>query len=66
MKKKLSKDIKTVLDILQDEVDGDVSAALKKITKDHTTTWMYTRLKKMIYSQLQEEISKKNSKKYIR
>ena len=44
MKRKLSKNIKTVLDILQDEVDGDVQAALKKITKDYTMTWVDTGL----------------------
>lgn len=42
MKKKFSKNIKTVLDILQDEVDGDVAAALSKITKDYTMTWVDT------------------------
>ena len=40
MKKKFSKEVKTVLDILQDEVDGDIVAALEKITKDYTMTWV--------------------------
>jgi hypothetical protein len=40
MKKKFSKNIKTVLDIFKDEVDGDVAAAMKKITKDYTMTWV--------------------------
>lgn len=39
-KKKYSKNIQTVIDVLQDEVDGDVAAALKKITKDYTMTWV--------------------------
>lgn len=38
---KFSKNIKTVLDILKGEVDGNVSAALKKMTKDYTMTWVY-------------------------
>jgi len=46
MKKKFSKNIQTVIDILQDEVSGDVSAALKKITSDYTMTWVYTGLKR--------------------
>jgi len=44
MKKKFSRDVKTVLDILQDEVNGDVKAALEKITKDYTMTWVDTGL----------------------
>tara|TARA_B100000745_G_C20027314_1_gene349566 strand:- start:40 stop:501 length:462 start_codon:yes stop_codon:yes gene_type:complete len=39
-KKKLSKNVQTVIDILQDEVDGNVSSALKKVTKDYTMTWV--------------------------
>ena len=31
--KKYSKNIQTVLDILQDEINGDTEAALKKITQ---------------------------------
>jgi len=40
MIKKFSKDIQTILDILQDEVNGDVAGALGKITKDYTMTWV--------------------------
>jgi len=41
MSKKYSKQIQTVLEILQNEIDGDVSAAMKKVTKDYTMTWVY-------------------------
>lgn len=34
--------MKIVLDILKDEVDGDVASALKKMTKDYTMTWVDT------------------------
>ncbi len=40
MKKKFSKNVQTVIDVLYDEVRGDVSAALKKITKDYSMTWV--------------------------
>ena len=40
MRKKFSKNIQVVLDILQNEVDGDVASALKKMTKDYTMTWV--------------------------
>jgi ketosteroid isomerase-like protein len=36
----ISKNIQTVLDILQDEVNGDISAALEKMTADYTMTWV--------------------------
>lgn len=41
MKKKHSKNVQTVLDILKDEINGDVKSALKKMTKDYTMTWVY-------------------------
>lgn len=37
---KISKNIQTVLDILQNEVNGDVVSALKKMTEDYTMTWV--------------------------
>lgn len=36
----MSKNIKTVIEILQNEVDGNVAFALKKVTEDYTMTWM--------------------------
>ena len=41
MPKKFSKNIKTVLDVLKDEVRGDVASALRKITDDYSMTWVY-------------------------
>ena len=41
MQQKSSKDIQTVLGILNDEVMGNVGAALKKMTPDYQMTWMY-------------------------
>lgn len=35
------KNIKTVLAILKDEVDGNIHAALEKMTGDYSMTWMY-------------------------
>jgi len=39
-KKKFSKNIQTVIDILQDEVNGDVKHALKKMSSDYSMTWV--------------------------
>jgi len=41
MVKKYSKNVQTVIDILKDEINGDVKSALKKMTKDYTMTWVY-------------------------
>lgn len=41
MSQKFSKNVQTVIDILGDEVRGDTRAALKKMTKDYTMTWVY-------------------------
>jgi len=41
--KEISKNIKAVLDILKNEVDGDVKSALEKMTGDYSMTWMYKR-----------------------
>jgi ketosteroid isomerase-like protein len=38
--KKYRKNIQTVINILQNEVDGDVRSALEKMTKDYSMTWV--------------------------
>ena len=47
MAKKFSKNVETVIKILEDEVKGDVRFALKKLTKDYTMTWVYKSEKKL-------------------
>jgi ketosteroid isomerase-like protein len=39
----VSKNLQAVLDILKNEVDGDVRSALEKMTEDYSMTWMYQR-----------------------
>lgn len=36
-----SRNVKTALEILEDEIRGDVKSAFKKLTKDYTMTWVY-------------------------
>jgi len=36
-----SKNIQVVLDILKNEIDGDVESALSRLTDDYSMTWMY-------------------------
>lgn len=38
---KITNNVKTVLDILNDEIKGDVKAALKKMKAGYTMTWVY-------------------------
>ncbi|MES2749428.1 MAG: hypothetical protein V4606_03475 [Patescibacteria group bacterium] len=38
---KISSNIQTVLDILQNEVNGEAKEALLKMTEDYSMTWMY-------------------------
>lgn len=40
-KKPAGKNVRLVLDILDDEIKGDVRAAMKKLTKDYSMTWIY-------------------------
>jgi|SRR3989344_5341994 len=69
MKKKISKNIKTTLEILKDEMRGNIGAALKKITKDYSMIWVYKkngrlfpRTGKNIKKELEEAYSIKGRK----
>ena len=65
MNKKSSKNIKVVLDILQDEVNGDVTSALKKITKDYTMTWVDAGMDgKKLFSTTGQDIKKEIEEVY--
>jgi len=37
------KNIETIREILEDEIRGDISSALKKMTNDYSMTWVYKR-----------------------
>ncbi len=53
---KLSKNVRTVLEILKNEIDGDIKSALQKMTRDYTMTWVYQTKKELFPT---EKISKK-------
>ena len=59
MVKKLSKNVKLVLDILDDEVKGDVKSALKKMHPNYTMTWVYQNRKGVLFPR-SEKISAKD------
>ncbi len=64
MKKQNSKNIQTVLDILKDEVDGDVAAALKKMTKDYTMTWVYQKKSGLLFPTTKNDVNAEMKKVY--
>ncbi|OGI21518.1 MAG: hypothetical protein A2808_00575 [Candidatus Moranbacteria bacterium RIFCSPHIGHO2_01_FULL_55_24] len=64
MTKKSSKNIKTVLEILQDEINGDVSAALKKMAPDYSMTWVEERQGKIFPSVSSKDLKKAMGKVY--
>lgn len=45
-----SRNVQLVLDILKNEVDGDITAALEKMSDDYTMTWMYQGKKELFPS----------------
>jgi ketosteroid isomerase-like protein len=49
-----SKNVRLVLDVLRDEIRGDVAAALEKLTKDYSMTWVYKTKKELFPSTKQD------------
>jgi ketosteroid isomerase-like protein len=47
---KPSANVRLVLDVLRDEVRGDVASALKKLTRDYRMTWVYQTKKRLFPS----------------
>ena len=56
MLSKNSKNLQTVLDVLNDEVKGDVSSALKKLADDYTMTWVYRKPDGTLFPRTQNDI----------
>lgn len=63
-KRKFSKNIQAVLDILKNEVDGDISSAIKKMAKDYTMTWVYAGKGKLFPTTAGKNIKKEMQKAY--
>lgn len=54
--KKYTKNVQTILDILQNEIDGDVSSALKKMSDDYSMTWVYQTKKGKLFPSTKKNI----------
>jgi len=65
MKNKLSKNIKTVLEILKDEIKGDVNSAFRKLTSDYSMTWMYKSKKGKLFPKTGKNIKKEMQEIYV-
>lgn len=64
MKHKTSKNIKTVLDILEDEIKGDVGAALKKMDDEYSMSWAYKTKKGKLFPSIKKNIKKEMKEVY--
>jgi len=64
MPKKPSKNIKTVLEILKDEIRGDVKSALKKMAKDYSMTWVYQAKNGALFPRTKKDIKKELTEVY--
>lgn len=61
--KKISKNLKIVLEILKNEVDGDILSAMKKLTADYSMTWMYKN-KKTLFPKTEKSVKDELSEVY--
>jgi len=64
MPQKQSRNIKTVLDILKDEVRGNVESALNKLADDYSMTWVYKNKKGKLFPKTTRNIKKELEKIY--
>lgn len=64
MGNRVSKNVKTVLAILDDEIRGDVRSALKKITADYTMTWVYQARNGRLFPRTKNDIRAEMEKVY--
>lgn len=61
---KYSKNIQTVINILKDEVRGDVKSALKKMASDYSMTWMYQSKDGKLFPHTEKDVKKELEEVY--
>lgn len=64
MVKKYSKNVQTVIDILKDEINGDIKSALKKMTKDYTMTWVYQKKNSELFPATKNDLNAELAEAY--
>ena len=55
---KITKNIKTVLNILEDEIKGDTAAALRKMARGYSMTWVYLDKNGVLFPRTNVDINK--------
>lgn len=53
---KLSKNVKIVLSVLKDEIEGDIFSALKKLDKNYSMTWVYRKKNGTLFPKTKRDI----------
>jgi len=61
---KTSKNIKIALEILRDEINGDVASAMKKLAKGYSMTWVYKNKKGVLFPRTSKNIKNELKKVY--
>lgn len=59
----MTKNVGMVLEVLKDEIRGDVVSALKKLTKDYSMTWVH-KTKKKIFPSTKNDIQAEMGEAY--
>ena len=49
------KNIETIRQVLEDEIRGDISSALEKMTNDYSMTWVYKRKDGILFPKITSE-----------
>lgn len=65
MKDNHSKNVQLVLDILKNEVDGDVQSALNKTANDYSMTWVYQKENGELFPSTKKTLEKELEEVYI-
>lgn len=58
MRKRISKNVRTVLEILKDEINGDVASAMRKLTPDYTMTWVYKGRNSVLFPRTRRDVER--------
>lgn len=64
MSRTLSKNVKIVLEILRDEIEGNVESALEKMTTDYAMTWMYRSKNGKLFPRTNKDLRKELEQVY--
>lgn len=62
---KVSQNVQLVLDLLKNEVDGDVNAALNKMSEEYSMTWMYKSEKQGLFPDTGKNVQNEMEEVYV-